>query len=149
MTAEIEQGFVSWPEFYDEMLLQFGPDELDDPMAALTNLKQTGSMSGYHRVFIKLAHLADDTEKNLISLFMSELKEDLRGKVKINRPLTMVVAYRSASAQEMISHTEKRINRFQSYKNSGSPAGESPLQVKSLATPTAGKKGGSVNSTHQ
>jgi len=54
--------------------------------------------------------LVDDTEKNLISLFLSGLKEDLRGKVKMGRPLTMVAAYRSACAREMIALTEKTMN---------------------------------------
>jgi len=58
------------------MLLQFGPDELDDPMAALANLKQTGTVSEYHKAFIKLTHLVNESEKNLISLSMSGLKED-------------------------------------------------------------------------
>jgi len=39
MAAETEGEFVSWPAFYEEMLLQYGPDELDDPMAALASLK--------------------------------------------------------------------------------------------------------------
>ena len=50
---------MSWPDFYDEMLLQFGLDELDDPMATLANPKQTGTVSEYHNAFIKLAHLVD------------------------------------------------------------------------------------------
>ena len=51
------------------MMLQFGPDELDDPMAASAYLKQSGFVSEYHKVFIKLAHLVEECEKNLISLF--------------------------------------------------------------------------------
>ena len=42
-------GSVTWPEFYDEMILQYGPDDLDDPLAALANLKQTGSVQEYHK----------------------------------------------------------------------------------------------------
>jgi len=34
-------GYVSWPQFCEEMLLQYDPDEVDDPMTALANLKQT------------------------------------------------------------------------------------------------------------
>jgi len=63
MATKTEGLVCVWPEFYEEMLPQFGPNELDDPMAALANLKQTGSVSEYHKAFIKLAHLVDDTEK--------------------------------------------------------------------------------------
>jgi len=64
---------VSWSEFYEEMRPQYGPDELDDPRSALANLKQVGTVQEYHKSFIKLAHLVDDTEKNLISLFLAGL----------------------------------------------------------------------------
>ena len=36
-----QKGCVSWSEFHEEMVMQFGPHELDDQMAALANLKQT------------------------------------------------------------------------------------------------------------
>jgi len=62
-------GDVTWPELCEEMRLQFRPDELDDPMTVLANLKQMGSVHDYHKAFIKLAYLVDDTKKNLISLF--------------------------------------------------------------------------------
>jgi len=38
-------------------------------MASLANLKYTGKMTEYHKSFIKLAHLVDDSKRNLISLF--------------------------------------------------------------------------------
>ena len=42
---------VSWPELYEEMVMQFGPDELDDPMTALVNLKQTRTVSEHYKIF--------------------------------------------------------------------------------------------------
>ena len=91
---------MTWPNFYEEKLLHCGPNELDDSMAALANLKQTRSVSKYHKAFIKLAHLVEDSEKNLISLFLTGLKEERRGKVKLDKPLTMVATFRSACARE-------------------------------------------------
>jgi len=76
-------------------------------MAALANLKQTNSVSEYHKAFIRLAHLVKDSGKNLINQFLEELREYLRGKVKLDKPLTMVASYRSACAREMIAMTEK------------------------------------------
>ena len=83
---------ISWIEFYNEILLQYGPDDLDDPMVALANLKQLGSVQECYKSFIGLAHLVDETEKNLISLFLAGLREDLRVKVKVTMPVTMVSA---------------------------------------------------------
>ena len=65
------------------MRLQYDPSELDDPIAALANLKQTGSAQDFHGAFIKPVHLVDATEKILISLFLVRLKEELRGRVKL------------------------------------------------------------------
>jgi len=87
--------------------LQFGPDELDDPLSALANLKHTRTVSDYHKSFIKLAHLVEESERNLINLFLAGLREDLRGKVKMDKPTTIMAAFRSAEAREMISITEK------------------------------------------
>ena len=109
-------GYVSWPEFYEEMRLQYGPHELDDPMSALANLKQVGTVQEYHKSFIKVAHLVDDTEKNLISLFLAGLKEDLRGKVKLDKPLAMVAAYKSACARESIIALDKKIAKWPSIR---------------------------------
>ena len=82
--------------------MQYAPDELDDSMASLTNLKQTGTVYEYHKAFIKLAHLVEDTE----------LREDLREKVRMDKLMTMVAAYISACAREMIALTEKRLAKL-------------------------------------
>jgi len=118
MVAKAEGGCVSWPKLYEEMVMQFGPDELDDPMAALANLKQTGTVLEHHKSFIKLAHLMDDSENNLISLILSGLREDLRKKMRLDKLMTMVGAYKSACVSELIAITEKRVSKFQPYKNS-------------------------------
>ena len=60
-------------------------------MAALANLKQTGAVQEFHGALIKFAHLVDATKRNLISLFLAGLKE-LKGRVKLDKPLTMVHA---------------------------------------------------------
>ena len=53
--------------------LQFGPNELDDSLSALANLKQMGIVVEYHKSFIKLAYHVDDSGKNLMSLLLSGL----------------------------------------------------------------------------
>jgi len=46
--------------------------------------------------------------KNLISIFLAGLREDLRGKVKLDEPVTMDSAYRLACARESIATAEKK-----------------------------------------
>ena len=123
---------MTWPEFQEEMILQFGPDELEDPMAASANLKQTDSVIEYHKAFIMLAHLVDDSEKNLM-------------KVKMDRPLTMIARYRCACAREMIVHTERKLNKYQSYKSPNSSSVQPLAAAKSLISANSGKVVNTVN----
>jgi len=71
MARETKKGGISWVEFHNEILPQYGPDELEDPRIALANLDQTGTIQAYYKSFIKLDHLVDETEKNLISIFLA------------------------------------------------------------------------------
>ena len=91
-----KRGLITWQEFYKEIISQYGSDEHDAPLSALANLKQTGTVIEYHQAFIELGHLVEDTQKNFVSLFLSGLREDLRAKVKLDKPLTVVSANRSA-----------------------------------------------------
>ena len=93
---------------------------MDDPLVALANLKQTGSVQDYHKAFIRLAHLIEKIGKKLISLFLSGLRKNLRGKMKLDRPMTMVSAYRSAIAIDAIAVAEKKQVRFTPFKWSAS-----------------------------
>ena len=115
---------IFWTEFYNEILLQYEPDDLDDPMVDLANLKQSGSVQEYYKLFIRLAHLVDETEKNLINLFLAELREDLRVKVKITMSVTMVSTYRSACAQEIITVAKKNLEKGSSVKFNHTVAGQ-------------------------
>ena len=54
----------------------------------------------------------EESEKNLISLFLAGLREDLLGKVKLDKPMTVAAAFRSATSREMISLTEKKLAKF-------------------------------------
>jgi len=60
----------------------------------------------------------DDSEKNLVSLLLLGLREDLRQKVKLVKSVTLISAYRSAYARELIAITEKRLGKFQAYRSS-------------------------------
>jgi len=83
-------------------------------------LKQVGNVQEYYKAFIKIAHLVDTTEKKMISLFLAGLREELRGKVKLDKPLSMVSAYRSACARESIATMERRAGKNFAYKRSAS-----------------------------
>ena len=61
----------------------------------------------------------------------------------MDKPLTIVVAYRSACAREMIAITDKRLGKNQPYKSSSFPALQSPSSAKGLTTDAAGKEGSS------
>ena len=82
-------------------------------------------MQDYHKAFIKLAHLIEVSEKHVISLFLAGLEEDLKAKVKLDMPITMISTYRSACARESITLIEKMLGRvgpYKDYKATGQPA---------------------------
>ena len=87
-------------------------------MIALANLKQSETLQDYYKSFIKIAHLVEESEKMLISIFLAGLREYFRAQVKMNKPSTMVSTYRTAYARETIAATEKKITKAVSLKNS-------------------------------
>ena len=142
-------GTVNWYEFCEEMRLQFGPDELEDPLAALANLKQTGTVQEYHQAFIKLAHMVEDSVKNLIILFLVGLREDLCAKVNLDKPSTMVSAYRHACARESINLIERKMSKLQPYKGPNVTATQTIPAGKSLVIPTNDKGWAGSQDSHE
>ena len=93
--------------------MQFGPDDLDDPMAALANLKRTGTVSEYHKSFIKLAYLEDDSEKNLISL---RAERGFESEGETGQASNHGGSIQGCCARELIAITEKKLGKFQPYR---------------------------------
>jgi hypothetical protein len=78
--------FTHWEAFTKALLLRFGP-AYDDPMEALTRLRQTSTVTLYKTQFEVLSNrLKGLSEKYKLSCFMSGLKDEIRFPLRLLNP---------------------------------------------------------------
>ncbi|XP_042964611.1 uncharacterized protein LOC122298826 [Carya illinoinensis] len=93
--------FNSWETLVVALQTRFGPSSFDDPMEALTRLRQTSSVSLYTSQFEALTNrLRGLSERHKMSCFISGLKDDIRIPVKMFNPLNLGAAFGLAKLQE-------------------------------------------------
>jgi hypothetical protein len=84
------RGPLAWDEFTNVIQLRFGLTDYEDPLEALTRLKQTTTIAAYQEAFERLSHRVDNLlEKFLIGCFIVGLRDDIRIDVKIKQPVTL------------------------------------------------------------
>jgi len=99
------------------MINQYGPDVLDDPMGALTKVKQTGSVLEYHKQFIRFCHLIEGLSMvHIISCFLAGLRDEIRQEVKKQKAQSIVEAYKMVCTEESILAINKRSYKSYSHK---------------------------------
>ncbi|KAF5463495.1 hypothetical protein F2P56_019406, partial [Juglans regia] len=98
--AETAQ-FNNWDTFSSALLLRFGLTAYDDPMEALTRLKQVSTVVIYKAQFEALSNrLRGLTESHKLSCFLSGLRDEIRLPVRMFKPLSLNVAFGLAKIQE-------------------------------------------------
>lgn len=82
--------------------MRFGPTAYDDPMEALTRLKQTTSIAVYKAQFEALSNrLKGLSDHHKLSFFLSGLKDEIRLPIRnMFLPISLSVAYGLAKIQE-------------------------------------------------
>lgn len=90
-----ESGFLTdWDTFVKALLMRFGANFYDDPMEALTSLRQTDSMEEYKEKFEALSNrLRGLSETYKLSCFLSGLKDEIRLPVRMFSPTSLLTAY--------------------------------------------------------
>lgn len=96
---------VSWTRFCQAVVEEFGPDEFEDQMHKLLQLRQTGSVAEYRVQFeVYMYHLlALDpslSSKFFVTKFVLGLKDELRATVRIQAPTSITRATVFAKIQE-------------------------------------------------
>ena len=83
-------GFASWEVFIKALQTQFGAIAYDDPMEALTRLKQTTTVISYKGNFEILSNRVMGLfESHKLSCFLSGLKDGIRLPVRILLPKSL------------------------------------------------------------
>nr|GEW79336.1 transposon Ty3-G Gag-Pol polyprotein [Tanacetum cinerariifolium] len=87
------RGPMTWAEFSKAILGRFGPTEYEDPVEALSRLKQTTTVASYQEAFEKISHQVDVLpEIFLVGCFIGGLKEEIRLEVKLKTPKNLTQA---------------------------------------------------------
>ena len=82
--AEQAGGFASWEVFVQVLQTRFGATAYDDPMEALTRLKQTSTMVAYKGNFEILSNrIVGLSEAHKLSCFLSGLKDEVRLPIRM------------------------------------------------------------------
>ncbi|XP_035546666.1 uncharacterized protein LOC118348677 [Juglans regia] len=90
-----------WEAFSRALMLRFGPTAYDDPMEALTRLKQTSTVASYMNQFEVLANrLRGLSDVHKLSCFLRGLKDEIRIPVRMLYPVNLNAAYGLAKMQE-------------------------------------------------
>jgi len=81
---------LHWEEFTKALLYHFRPTDYDDPLEALSHLRQTTIINAYQETFEKLSYKVDELlKKNLVDCFITGLKDDIQLDVHVKQPKTL------------------------------------------------------------
>ena len=99
--AEETGQFISWEAFVRALHTRFGALAYDDPMEALTKLRQVSSVSSYKAYFEALSNrIKELSKKHKLSCFFSGLRDEIRLLVKMFTLQNINLAFGLAKIQE-------------------------------------------------
>ncbi|XP_040996213.1 uncharacterized protein LOC121242414 [Juglans microcarpa x Juglans regia] len=108
--------FRSWYEFTQALQVRFGLSVYDDPMETLTRLKQVSTVAAYKTEFDLISNrLKGISEKNKLSCFISDLKDEVKFTVKMFNPKNLNDAFGLAKIQEQNIWSTRKVWKTTSY----------------------------------
>ncbi|GKD06938.1 transposon ty3-G gag-pol polyprotein [Tanacetum coccineum] len=100
---------MTWAEFSKALLGRFGPTNYEDPVEALSRLKQTTTVASYQEAFEKISHQVDGLpETFLVGCFIEGLKEEIWLEVKLKTPRNLTEAIGMALLVEEKLNLQRR-----------------------------------------
>ena len=101
--------FTSWEAFVRSLHTRFGISTYNDPMKALTKLRQVSSVPQYKRQFEALAdRIKELSDKHKLSSFLSSLKDEIRLPVNMFNPPNLSSTFGLAKIQEEYLSASKK-----------------------------------------
>lgn len=95
MRSRNSDTFPTWTEYVLTLHDSFR-DEFEDPMEAIKNLRQVGSVKDYQTEFNRLLNEVNLSNENAISCFLGGWKPELNKSVRIQSPIMLMQAYKFA-----------------------------------------------------
>jgi hypothetical protein len=81
---------ITWEAFERELLVRFGPTEVEDYDEALTKIQQMGTLREYQQEFERLANRVEGwRQKALVGAFLGGLKQDIVSAIRMFKPKTL------------------------------------------------------------
>ncbi|KAF5450607.1 hypothetical protein F2P56_030941, partial [Juglans regia] len=110
--AEETDSFKSWHSFIKAVQSRFGSSSYDDPMEAITRLRQTSTVSAYKTQFEVLSNRLKGLSENYkLSCFLSGLRDEIRLPVRMLHPQSLNTAFGLAKIQEEYITSTRSNNR--------------------------------------
>jgi hypothetical protein len=131
------RGQLRWTEFVKAFLHHFGPIDYEDPLEALSRLKQTTTVNAYQEAFEKLSYKVDDLlETFLVGCFIAGLKDEIHLDVRVKQPKTL-------SESISVAHLIEERNQFQRKTSNHFRPTASPFHPRQHQNSTVGLLGSS------
>ena len=112
--CDASRVFVAWESFVEALLIRFGSSAYEDPMEALTRLRQTNNVINYKGQFEALFNrIRDLSENHKLSYFLSGLRDEIRLPIKMLNPKTLNEAFGLAKILEAYMVSCKRSSKSQ------------------------------------
>jgi hypothetical protein len=120
-------SLYNWHVLTQALLERFGPFSYDDPMEALSKLKQIITIDDDKERFEALSNRVRGVDDhNRVSCFLGGLKDDIRLHVRMFKPQTLLAAYGLAKVQEDYVLTGRR------YRNASGNFATSPYSATNM-----------------
>lgn len=107
-TIEGGLGSLSWESYMEAMRERFASDEVEDPMSALVELKQDDTVVKYHQAFIRNLNLLQIPTSHAMSIFVSNLKPEIKHRVRLHKPKNLNQALSYAKQIETIESSSNK-----------------------------------------
>jgi hypothetical protein len=81
---------ITWEVFEIELLIQFGPTEVEDYDEELSRIQQDGTLREYQQEFERLANRVDGwSQKAFMGTFLGGLKQEIVSALRMFKPKTL------------------------------------------------------------
>jgi hypothetical protein len=112
-----EQVAISWEVFEQELLVCFGPTEVEDYDEALTKIQQTDTLLDYRQEFERLTNRVEGwRQKALVGAFLGGLKSDIVSALRMFKPKTLRDAIELARMRDENISKNKKTQRSDGYR---------------------------------
>lgn len=135
MRSKEGTGGVSWKEYLVLLKNQFGHRVYNNPIADLKRLYQSGSLDEYLEAFDANVYKVALTEEDLMSMFISGLKDDIGYPVLMQQPKSLQQAYALAKIQDAYLNSQKHGRTFNPKQLMPNPPNTNPFKLTTAQNP--------------